>query len=613
MNQSIEQLILTAIKNGKESSFTKDPWEEMRKYSNDYLKDLYKKVNGMFESMYFIDVNEKIISDASDGSTVGMDVSKTDFFQGTKKSNGKAFISNVTQSPKTKRPIVVIGILCFDSSNKFIGIFAGAVSFDKLTKMLVQKDKDINYYYGILNNNGMVIANENKNLVYKLNLAKENESTKKAFNIIKKGKEGYAFCTINGIKKVITFTPYKDRNWYIFAESSVHDYIQPVDNIKRILLFIGLICAIISIIGALIFSHSITKFVKNLSIVINAISKCDLTQKLKIWKSKDEIGQLGFDLVNMTRNLKNLITQVKNLSKNVTVASEEMTASSKDISKLSDSIASSVTTLVDGAAEQAISIQRANNKIAAVVNGLNNIVTETVNSKKLTEKAKKIVLIGEKSVEYQQVKMNENKQVSFDVSNAISSLSKQSAEIGNIFTVIKNISKQTNLLSLNASIEAARAGEHGKGFSVVADEIRKLAEESSFSVKKIESIIVEVQAGVQYTVNEIDKVQVVVLDQEKALFDTMSAFKNISAVFTAINDNVKAVAEISNSLDYYIKNVKSEMDEISNVSQKSVSNTEELSASVDEHTSIIHGIAESAKSLSLLANELQSNIKKFIL
>ncbi|MBC2456086.1 methyl-accepting chemotaxis protein [Clostridium beijerinckii] len=604
--------VLTAIRDGKENSFKLDEWKVKRDGINSYLKDLYIKTDGMFESMYFIDVNGKIVGDAFDGTSVGTDVSGMDFFQGAKESNVKSYIGNVTLSPTTKKPIIAIGLPCFDSNKKFIGVFGGEISFDKLTEMLVKKDEDINYNYGIMDSKGLVIAYQNKDLEYKLDMTKENESTKKAFDIIKQGKAGYAFCTLNGDQKVIAYTPYKDRNWYIFTECSVHDYTQSVDKFKGIMFIIGLICAIIATIGAFIFSHSIANPLKKLSATVNAISNGDLTQRVTALKSKDEVGQLSLDFANMTKSLKELISKVKNLGKDVSTASEEMTVSSEDISKVSDLISASVTGLAERAAEQATTTEAVNDEIIEIADGLNNIVDELSKSTDLTEQAKETVRVGKKSVDYQHIKMNESKKVSVDVLDAISSLSKKSTEIGNILTVIKSISDQTNLLALNAAIEAARAGEQGKGFSVVAEEIRKLAEQSTSSAKKIEFIINEVQSSVQYAFLEIRKANDVTDEQEKALKDTLNAFNNISEAFNAINYSVKKIAEVSNALGYKAKHAENEMKYIASISQEAVASTEEVSASIEEQTSIMHEVARSSANLLTLANELQSSIDKFI-
>ncbi len=385
----------------------------------------------------------------------------------------------------------------------------------------------------------------------------------------------------------------------------------PINGFKVTILLLGIACVIMVAVITFFFSRSIANPIKQLSQAAAAVASGDLAQKVRVFKSKDEIGLLSSNFADMVNNLRSLISQVSSMSENVAASSEEMMASSEEVSKVSEQVAATVSELAKGANEQAASSEKGNMKIIEVVEGLEHIVIDMLGSEKLVEKARDTVEVGQKSVEYQSVKMDESTQVSSNVSDAISSLSEKSKEIGDILLVIKGISDQTNLLSLNAAIEAARAGEQGRGFAVVADEIRKLAEQSNMSVKKIEVIIKEVQSGVELAVTEMERSKIVVGDQEKALSDTVKAFENISQVVADISTNIKSVAEVSNSLSSNAKVAGEAISDIASISEETASGTEEVAASAEEQASVIQQIAESAAQLSDLANELQMSISKF--
>lgn len=596
-------MILTTINNGGE-----DPIQKQA--VSDYLKDLNKQSNGMFENLFFTDSKGKVIIDALDGKAAGVDISKRDYFNIASKS-GKITVSDVVVSASSGNSIMAVVVPLYDNQNNFIGMFGMPIDFNKLTELLIKRTDGIKYNYVIFNSQGVVIAHEQKAFIFKSNMTSESESQKAVFEEMKQGKSSYGFYNLKGVDKVMAYTPYKENNWYVATACTVSDYLSPVIAFKFMILIMGVICLVVAVVFVILFSKSISNPIKHLSLAAAAISKGDLTQKIQPSKSKDEIGKLNMDFANMLQNLRKLIVEVRGMSSTAAASSKEMMLSSEEVSKSSEQIATTVNELAKGASEQAAATEQGNIKLVEVVSGLNDITIEMAKSEILTEKANVKVVKGRKSVEFQTVKMNENKRVVADVSNAISALAEKSTEIGNILEVIKGISDQTNLLSLNAAIEAARAGEQGRGFAVVAEEIRKLAEQSGLSVKKIGLIIQEVQSGVGQAVTEMGKAKTVVEEQEKALEDTINAFESIDKVVTDININVKKVAEVSNMLDSKAKEAGDAISMIASLSEETAAGTEEVSASTEEQTTIIQQITESSGNLSKLANELQNSIGKF--
>ncbi len=600
--------IMNMVSSGEAASKA-DEINEKKKLVSAYLKDIFDKNNGMFENLFFYDSTRVVFADGIGGVSIGW---KDESDTPDKLINGdKVVITDVVQSPITQHTVIGIYTPIFDGQKKLIGVFGAVIEFSKLTELITKKDDGIQYTHGIYDSEGISIANSNKDFVINLDLTKENESTKKIFELMNQGKSGYGFYTLKGIEKVVAFAPYKEKNLYVFTEYSISDYMKPVNNMKRTMLLIGLVCVLIAAVGSYLFSRSIANPLKHLSAVSKAIAAGDLTQNVLIPRAQDEIGQLGSNFDIMLKNLKSLIARVKNLGGDVVAASEEAEVSAAKIRNTAENITAAVNDLAKGAAEQAVSTDAGNAKIADIVDGLNNINCEMEKSEGLAEKAKGAVENGRKSVEYQNAKVTENNRVVAGVAGAISALSEKSSEIGKILEAIKSISDQTNLLALNAAIEAARAGEQGKGFAVVADEIRKLAEQSGVSVKQINTIINEVQSEVTHAVVEMGKTQVVVDEQEKALADTVAAFENISEVVVEISRNIQKVARVSQSLSNQAEQAGNTIKEIAGVSQEAASGAEEVAASTEEQTSVIHEIAKSAEHLSKLANELQESIHQF--
>ncbi|MDF2540502.1 MAG: methyl-accepting chemotaxis protein [Herbinix sp.] len=584
--------------------------KDVQKLVNAYLKDIFKKNDGMFENLFFTNAKGIIVADAKNGSITGVDISTKEYFKEAS-SSGEIVVSDVLTSLSTRRPNLVVAVPIYNESKQFMGIFGMPIEFIKLTELLVKKSEDSNFIYEVYNKQGILIAHEDPEAIFKSDLSKDTKSQKDLFKKMSLGESSYDFYAVKGEKKVMAYTNYPDQEWYVTASMNVEDYMTPVNRFITLIIVVSSLCVISAGLLAFFFSRSISKPLKRLSKTAAAIASGDLTMDIKVTKSKDEIGKLSSDFSDMLHNLRSLITEVNDMSANTAASSEEMMASALEVNKVSDQIAAAVNELAKGASEQATATEQGNEKIIEVVSGLNNILTSMNTAQELLLKANQKVEQGKKAVEYQADKMVENKKVTEGVSTAIRSLSDKSKEIGSILVVIKDISEQTKLLSLNAAIEAARAGEAGRGFAVVAEEIGKLAEQSNDSVKKIKEIIQEVQTGVELAVEEMGKAKIAVNHQEAALSDTVSAFEHIEDAVVNIDSNIKKVAEVTELIDAKASEAGDTIADIASLSEETASSTEEVAASTQEQIAVIGQIADSSENLSNLANELHKSVSKF--
>ena len=577
---------------------------------NQYLKEFYDKNSDLYDGIFFTDSNGVVVADAQEGETVGIDISERSYFSQVKETHEVA-ISDVVVSQATGKPVIVVAESVLNQDGEFVGILAMVIDFSSLTDSVIQRDTNEKYNYVIINNAGLIIAHENAEYVNQFDFSTEDNSTKEFYAKMTSNPTSHGIYNLNGVSKIMAYTKYDEMNWYIGCALSMEEYNKPIYHLVLIIAAIFVFCVAITTIFVFLFSRSIANPIKKLSEVAEAIAAGDLTQSVPSVKSKDEIGKLSDAFANMIYKLRSFIYEVSEMSANTAASSEEMMASSDEINSVSEQIAVAINDLAKGAAEQAESTEKSNYKIIDVVDGLNEISHEMAESENLAATAKNTVAVGKDSVQYQTVKMNENKEMTGTVANAIITLAERSKEIEDILTVIKSISEQTNLLSLNAAIEAARAGEQGRGFAVVAGEIGKLAEQSGLSVNKIDTIIKEVQDGVSNAVREIEKAQTVVNEQEAALTDTVKAFHSIEEVVTAMNVNIMKVIDVSKTLDLNAKEAGEAISDIASISEENASGTEEVAASTQEQSAVIKQIAEASRSLSIMAADLQKSIEVF--
>lgn len=489
------------------------------------------------------------------------------------------------------------------------GVVGMDIQFDKLDKMV----KDIKIY----DTGYAFMMNSNYNyLVHPSLTLKDNLKTLSngiylpAAREMDKSPSGIAELNFNNVNKIMGFS-HLSNGFIITVTVPESEILKDMNNLSSLITILIIAGALLASAVAFLLGHRIARPLLILTSLFNKAETGDLTIRSTI-KSKDETGQLSRAFNSMLDKISALIGEAKDLSINVTSASREMMVSSNEVSKVADQIAYVIQDLAKGSTEQASSTDRGNNIITNVIDGLDSISNEMKNSEELVFKAKETVGVGEKAVAYQEQKMEENIQASDRVWMAISELAERSKKISEILEVIKGIADQTNLLALNAAIEAARAGEQGKGFAVVADEVRKLAEQSGSFVNEIDEIIKKVQSGVENAVSDMVQAKSIVGEQGSALDETVRVFRRISESVQAISDNVRNVSEAADKLNRKADEAGQEMMNIAAISQEAAANTEEVSASAEEQTSSISLIAQSAQNISEMAANLEGNIGKFI-
>ncbi len=376
-------------------------------------------------------------------------------------------------------------------------------------------------------------------------------------------------------------------------------------------LLIVLISAVIIGLAVTVFIvRSIVKPIKELKEKAHIISTGDLTQSIEV-KTKDEIGELGTAFNEMQNSLKELIRDVEFNAQQVAASAEElnanadqMTSSSEQVSLAIQEVSSSSETQLNGTEDSANSLEEVSTGVGRIVESSSQ-VAELVNQ--MSEQAE----IGGKAVTDTLNQMT-SIQSSVDNTNVnIMSLMTRSNEVSTILKVITDISEQTNLLALNAAIEAARAGEHGKGFAVVADEVRKLAEQSKTSASEISAIVQGIQTDVKDAVEKMSQVTANVDKGLEVSDDAMDKFKGIIQSSTDIKPQMEEVMAISEQMSAAVQEVASTANDLASIARNNAASSQEVAASTEEQLASMEEISAAAKSLSSMAEGLTEKINQY--
>lgn len=400
-------------------------------------------------------------------------------------------------------------------------------------------------------------------------------------------------------------------------EDAENDYTNSKKDLETSMLILlsifVLVCITASILSVFI-SKSITTPIIKLMGYIDNISNLNLVYDASfedLKKHKDEVGIIINATGEMREALRSVVQQITSISNNLAANSEELTATTDENTKTVNQVVTAINEIAGGNNTQAEMVNKVSATILHVGESIGEVNKATNQSAKNAVQSLELISKGELAVAKVTEGMRDNIKVSAEVSQSIHELSGSIDKVGNITQVIDSIATQTNLLALNAAIEAARAGEAGKGFSVVAEEIRKLAEGSTSAAKEITAIIKDTIGKNTVAAENIEKAKRITIEQEKAVNVAREAFKNIKVSAEDIAEETKNAASMLNKIDEASREISHQTQDMAAIAEESAASSEEISASSEEQLTSIEMIAKAAGHLSEMAMELNNEISKF--
>ncbi|WP_176560259.1 methyl-accepting chemotaxis protein [Brevibacillus dissolubilis] len=395
------------------------------------------------------------------------------------------------------------------------------------------------------------------------------------------------------------------------ADLATDDSVALYKSGRSTTVFLSIAAVIIAALIAGGTSWTINRSLTKVREQVQRVAEGDLTAEPLVLRNKDELSDLADNVNQMASQLHSLIRQISLSSHQVVATSEELSASAEQTSHTAEMIATSIQNVASGADDQLQTVIHTTETSVAISQGMEQISVSIDTVSDASTEAVQRARVGNDIVKKTVAQMNMLNEKVTASAEVVTALGKKSQEIEQIVGLITQIASQTNLLALNAAIEAARAGEQGRGFAVVADEVRKLAEQSSQSASQISELIAEVQAEVNKAISAMDEGTDAVREGLSYVHETGQAFDEIMSSIFSVSNQTGEVYTVVEQVNTTTQQLVIAIEGIAKVSEQASTHTQEIAAAAEEQNATMEEITAASNMLAKMAEELQEAVGTF--
>jgi len=614
----VEEIIEGIIREFEVLTLSPDIKEMNRDRYVDYIADVVKGSRGLLECAFVADLKGKAVLDTNQDT----DISDRDYFVKAMREK-KMQVSNAVVSKATGQPVFVVFLPVTDYDGKLIGGFGAGVQLYQLAERISNLKVGENGALFLVDGTGQTITHPNPDFIMNFKITDKQEGytgLKEIADEMVKGNRGQDYFTRpDGSRMLMIHEPVKNTpNWSIGAIIP-QTQIKAIGNrILNIIVISFVMIIVILVLLITLLGERFTGPLKDLAMTLNKIANYDLSldenrKSKKYFAYKDELGQMANAVEKMQQNLIGLVKQMRSQALEINESAANLNSVSQEQLAASEELSSQAQT-VDG------NVQNTSSSIAEVSSGIQEVTSSaeevSKNSQDLSSQVsetEEAVKNGQKELEKQSDKMRDVEEQNREATKLVTLVAEKANNVQEIVNTIASIAEQTNLLALNAAIEAARAGEAGKGFAVVADEIRKLAEESKKASSNIAEILNEIEEGSSDANEAVKRTLELYEDLVGSSRMVVDEFNKISENMNTVNMKVESLMGAAQEQSASSEEMAGAMDHSAQLTEEIAEQVSEMSKAIESQTLGAQQVSESAERLSALSQELDEAVEKFVL
>lgn len=494
--------------------------------------------------------------------------------------------SYLDQATRSKKSDYAMSYICKinDFVNQQIGCLVINVSTKSIQKIINNADMPMGSFVGLITNDGREIFTDGVDEGFKLSekqfFQSDNEST---------DTNNSQYVKLKGKEYLFTYTKIGESGSAICTFVPKSEILSKANELKLITIGMILFAAFIAIVLGGFIANGYSNTLKDVNGVLQQVEKGDLTSMTNV-KRRDEFRTLGGCINDVIKSMRSLIKQMKSSSDTVSKSAFMLSDNSAILVSVTENIVQAIQDIEYGVVQQAEDAETGLIQMNDLVERVHDLYERTHNIERIASNTSELVKNGMNSVDNLSEKANDTKEVTKTVIEDIDKLEREIRAIAGILETMGQIADQTSLLSLNASIEAAKAGDFGRGFSVVAYEIRKLADQSVMASSEIARIIGKINSQTKMTVKSAQHAESIVSSQQIALSQTISAFQDINRHVGDLTENLNKMVSNVEGIEKVKNDTLKTIESISATTEETAAASEELNVSATNQLQTVNAL-----------------------